>query len=158
MEECGLRTALAVRPRICHPQPVIRHPCEVLTVSALELQSPSVTTSPSFGRFRVIDRRPAAAPRRARRRVAHPFRAALMCTSLPALVLVAYVALWTTAVHGGYQEQRLTRDIHRLRSDNQTLSAQVMALRSTARILGQARQMGMQEPGPAELVQVPPGG
>jgi hypothetical protein len=98
-----------------------------------------------------------ARSRRTRRRVAHPFRAALVCTALPALVLVAYVALWTAAVHGGYQEQRLTREIHRLRTDNQALGAQVMALRSTARILGLARQMGMQEPGASELVHVPAG-
>jgi cell division protein FtsL len=130
---------------------------EVLNVSALELQSPPVTSSPSFGRFRVIDRRPVAPARRSRRSVAHPFRAALICTALPALVLVAYVALWTTAVHGGYQEQRLTRQIQRLHTENQTLSAQVLGLKSTARILNQARLLGMQEPGAAVSVHVPAG-
>jgi cell division protein FtsL len=124
-------------------------------MSALELHSPQAVTPPTIGRFRVIDRRRPAIRRRARRRVAHPFRAAFIYTAFPALLLVIYVALWTTAVHAGYQEQRLKRDIERLRVENQSLQAQERTLQSSARILHRAKQLGMQPPQQIEAVHVP---
>src|SRR2546425_4584094 len=57
---------------------------EVPHVSALELHTPSVTPSSNLGRIRVIDQRRRPNVRRSRRRLAHPFRAALVYTSLPA--------------------------------------------------------------------------
>jgi len=66
-------------------------------------------------------------------------------TSLPALLLVMYVAVWTTAVHGGYQEQHLNREIQRLRIENQTQQANVLRLKSPLRISPLATQLGMQE-------------
>jgi cell division protein FtsL len=114
-------------------------------VSALELHTPAIPSSPSLGRFRVIDQRRRPNVRRSRRRLAHPFRAALVYTSLPAFMLVVYVALWTAAVHGGYQEQHLNREIQRLRIENQTLQADVLRLRSPGRIYPLATKLGMQE-------------
>jgi hypothetical protein len=114
-------------------------------MSALELESPSFPSTNTLGRFRVIDQRQRPNVRRSRRRLSHPFRAALVYTGLPALLLVLYVAVWTTAVHGGYQEQRMNREIHRLRIENQTLQANVLRLRSPLRISPLATQLGMQE-------------
>jgi cell division protein FtsL len=128
---------------------------EVLAVSALELPAPPVATSSSLGRFRIIDRQPRPNVRRSRRRLAHPFRAALVYTSLPALVLVGYVSLWTAAVHGGYQEQRLQRKIQQVQIDNQTLQAQERQLQSSTRILHRAREMRMQESQQTEYIFMP---
>jgi hypothetical protein len=79
----------------------------------------------------------------------------LIYTSLPALVLVAYVALWTAAVHGGYQEQRLSREIHRLRIENQTLQATVLRMRSPGRIYPLATKLGMLQGQKFEFVNLP---
>lgn len=125
-------------------------------MSALELHSPIVSTPASLNRFRVIDRRPRANTRRRRRPLTHPFRAALVYTALPALVLVFYVSLWTTAVHGGYQEQHLTTAIRRMRIDNQSLQADVRRLQSPTRIFARAAQLGMQEARPTEYIMLPP--
>jgi cell division protein FtsL len=119
-------------------------------VSALELHSPTIPSPANLGRFRLVDRRPRPNVRRRQRPMAHPFRAALVYTALPALVLVFYVSLWTTAVHGGYQEQRLTTAIQQLRIDNQALQADVRRLQSPTRIFQQATQLGMQEARPTE--------
>jgi cell division protein FtsL len=129
----------------------------VLAVSALELHSPIVTTSPELGRFRLIDKKPRANVRRSRRSLSHPFRAALFYTSLPAFVLVAYVSLWTAAVHGGYQEQRLAHEIQQLRIDNQSLQAEVQRLRSATRIFHRATELGMQEAQQIEYIHLPIG-
>ena len=78
-----------------------------------------------------------------------------MYTSLPALLLVIYVALWTTAVHGGYQEQQLARDIQQLRIENQSLQANVRQLQSPTRIFHRAVELGMQETQQTEYVHLP---
>jgi cell division protein FtsL len=124
-------------------------------VSALELHTPSIAPSPNLDRFRIIDQRRRPNVRRSRRRLAHPFRAALVYTSLPAFLLVLYVALWTTAVHGGYQEQHLNREIQRLRIENQTLQANVVRLKSPARIYPLAVRLGMQETQETRFVNLP---
>lgn len=123
-------------------------------MSALELPNPLVPAASGLDRWRVIDRR-RPNTRRARRRLAHPFRAALIYTGLPALVLVLYVSVWAAAVHNGYQEQHLNRDIQRLRIENQSLEAQLLQFRSPARIFDRAAKMGMQEPQHFEPVYVP---
>jgi cell division protein FtsL len=128
---------------------------EVLAVSALELHSPTISPSAGLGGFRLVDRRPRPNVRRRRRPVAHPFRAALVYTMLPALVLVFYVSLWTAAVHGGYQEQQLTTAIQRMRIDNQSLQADVRRLQSPTRIFHRAVELGMQEARQAEYVILP---
>ena len=124
-------------------------------MSALELYTPSVSPSSSLGRFRVIDQRRRPNVRRSRRPLAHPFRAALVYTSLPAFLLVLYVAIWTAAVHGGYQEQQLNREIQRLRIDNQTLQADRLRLKSPFRIYPLATKLGMQETQKVEFVNLP---
>lgn len=126
-------------------------------MSALELHNPQATAPPRIGRFRVIDRRPLPNIRRSRRRLAHPFRAALCYTALPAMLLVLYVALWTAAVHGGYQQQHIQRDIQRLRVENQSIQAEVRRLQSPVRIFHRATQLGMQEPQQIVFVKVPAG-
>jgi hypothetical protein len=126
-------------------------------VSALELPNPLVTAPSGLDGLRVIDRRGRPNTRRAGRRLAHPFRAALVYTGLPAFALVLYVALWTAAVHGGYQEQHLSRDIQKLRIENQSLEADLLHFRSPGRIFDQATRLGMQEPQHFEPVYVPAG-
>jgi hypothetical protein len=125
-------------------------------VSALELHSPLITTASSgLDRLRVIDRRRLPNARRSRRRMAHPFRAALVYTAAPALLLILYVSLWTAAVHGGYQEQRFRHDIQRLRIENQSLEADLLRLQSPNRIFQRATALGMQEPQQFEPVYLP---
>jgi hypothetical protein len=124
-------------------------------VSALELHTPAIPSSPNLGRFRIIDQRRRPNVRRSRKRLAHPFRAALVYTSLPAFLLVVYVALWTAAVHGGYQEQRLNREIQRLRIENQTLQADALRLRSPFRIYPLATRLGLQETHDVKFVYLP---
>ena len=124
-------------------------------MSALELPIPLISTAAHPDRFRAIDRRRRPNTRRAGRRLAHPFRAALVYTGLPALVLVLYVALWTAAVHGGYQEQHLNRDLQRLRVENQSLEADLLRFQSPIRIFQRATQLGMQEPQQFEPVYLP---
>jgi len=126
-------------------------------VSALEVPSPPITPSSGFDRFRVLDRRRLPNKRRSRRRLAHPFRAALVYTAAPGFLLILYVSLWTAAVHGGYQEQHLTRDIQRLRSANQTLETDLLRLQSPSRIFHRATALGMQEPQRFEPVYLPAG-
>src|SRR5207247_2101049 len=116
---------------------------EVPAVSALELHTPSIPSSASLGRFRVIDQRRRPNVRRSQRRLAHPFRAALIYTSLPALLLVLYVSVWSAAVHSGYQEQHLNREIQRLRIENQTLQTNVLRMKSPFRIYPLATKLGM---------------
>jgi hypothetical protein len=65
------------------------------------------------------------------------------------------VALWTTAVHGGYQEQHLNREIQRLRIENQTLQANVLRMKSPLRIYPLATKLGMQETQQIEFVNLP---
>ncbi len=126
-------------------------------MSALELHSPTIIPSSGLGRFRVIDRQPRPNVRKSRRRVAHPFRSALVLTAGPALILVCYVSLWTASVHGGYQEQRLSREIQRLRVDNQSLQADAIRLQSSTRVLQRATELGMQESHPTEYVRLATG-
>jgi hypothetical protein len=125
-------------------------------VSALELPIPLVTAPSGLDRLRIVDRR-RPNTRRARRGVAHPFRTALIYTGLPAFILVLYVAIWAAAVHAGYQEQHLNRDIQRVRIENQSLEAELLHFRSPARIFDRAMKLGMQEPQHFEPVYVPAG-
>jgi cell division protein FtsL len=128
---------------------------EVLAVSALELHSPTVSPSADLGRFSLVDRWPRPNTRRRRRVLAHPFRAALVYTAAPALVLVFYVSLWTAAVHGGYQEQHLSTAIQRIRLDNQAAQAEVRRLQSPTRIFQRASELGMKEAPPTECILLP---
>lgn len=126
-------------------------------MSALELHSPLITTSSGLDRLRAIDRRRLPNARRSRRPLAHPFRAALIYTAAPALLLILYVTLWTAAVHGGYQEQHLARDIQRLQIDDQSLQADLLHLEAPNRIFQRATALGMQEPQQVQPVYLPAG-
>jgi hypothetical protein len=75
---------------------------------------------------------------------------ALALAGVPAIILITYVALWTTAMHGGYSKQRVADQIKTLQIENDTLQANLRKLQSPRRILVLAKQMGMR---PAETVQ-----
>ena len=124
-------------------------------MSALELHTPSVSPSSGLGRFRVIDQRRRPNVRRSRRPLAHPFRAALIYTAFPAFLLVLYVSIQAAAVYSGYQEQRISREIHRLRIENQTLQADLLRLKSPLRIYPKATELGMRETHDIEFVNLP---
>lgn len=74
----------------------------------------------------------------------NPLRWAVVCTLFPAVLLVIYVALWTTAMRAGYQKQRIRDQIAQLKIENDSLSAQMRQLQAPRRIHHFATQMGMQ--------------
>jgi hypothetical protein len=99
----------------------------------------------------VLVRRPLPPPYRLRRVAPrNPLKRALALAGFPALTLIAYVAVWTAAMHGGYYKQSISDRIKTIQVENDTLQANLRKLQSPRRILALSKSLGMR---PAEAVE-----
>lgn len=78
----------------------------------------------------------------------------LWLAGLPVLLLVVYVGMWTHATARGYQRNQLRSRIRTLSIENESLRAEMRALQSPARILAEAKAMGMEQATDVKLVTV----
>ena len=134
-----------------------RRPPRPRVISPNVLRGPLPTNGSAAIDLRTLDE--AWEPRPLRRTVRQgqvsPLRRAVMVAGVPVLFLVLYVSLWTVAMRGGYQKNRLTAQIRTLEVENDSLQAEVRGLQSPARILQEAGKMQMERAADIKFVDVP---
>jgi hypothetical protein len=94
-------------------------------------------------RFRVVTRKPLAAPRKLSGLSA--LQRAMLIGAVPALCLVAYVLFWTLAARGSYVKAQLQAQMKAVRTEQAELDAEKRRLQSPGMILDRAaRELAMQ--------------
>jgi cell division protein FtsL len=134
-----------------------RRPARPRVISPNVLRGPFPTDGAAALDVRTLDEAwaPRAVRRTVRRGQVSPLRRAVMLAGVPVLFLVLYVSLWTVAMRGGYQKNRLTTQIRALEIENDSLQAEVRGLQSPARILQEASKMQMERAADIKFVEIP---